>query len=182
MLQASKVKLGVPPAFTERCAVRCTEAAFGPNKSGNPMITTQWELLGYFDEMNKLNTSIKKGEKEYVLGSLKLRPIYFTLTDKAIGFYSDFWSLAHRKAFEGVDENNPDIQFLRDGLVMQAVVIGKMDLMRKQLTDEDKAALIAEGKPAIGEVLKDDEGNPMEFPVINISKWLKPYTGELPVF
>lgn len=182
MLQASKVKLGVPPAFTERCAVRCTEATFGPSKSGKPMITSKWELVGYFDEMNKLNTSIKKGEKEYVLGSLTLTPVYFTLTDKAIGFYSEFWSLAHRREFQGVDENNPDIQYLVDGLVMQAVVAGKMQPHRRQLTDEDKAALLAEGKPAIGDVIKDDEGNPMEFPVINISKWLKPYTGELPVF
>jgi len=182
MIQVSspdKVKMGIPPAFKERCAVRCTEQKFGPNKKQNPMITTKWELIGYFDQKGQLQTQMSRGGINYQLAGLSIRDVYFTLTDKAISFYGDFFQAATGEPLTEIDETNPDITYL-DGIKMQAIVQGRMEVDRRQLTDEEKEALKAEGKEPIGEPILDDEGNKMEYANLNIARWLKPFNGEIP--
>lgn len=173
------VKLGIPPAFNERCAVRCTEYKFGPNKNQAPMITTSWELIGYFDQTGQLQTQMKRGSTSYQLAGLKLKQVYFTLTEKAIAFYSKFFEAANGEPLTEIDETNPNVEYL-EGLKVQAIVSGRMEVLRKQLTDEEKAELKAEGKEQIGEPILDDEGKPLENANLQVGRWLKKFTGEIP--
>src|SRR6266513_1441641 len=137
MIQESKTRLGIPPSFKDRCVVRCTDYTFGPNSKDNPMITVNWELIGIPNTTGGVETSMKRAGIEYQLASLKLRPSYFTLVEKAINFYADFWNKVFNKDFEGVDETNPDIAYL-ENLCMEAIVTGQTTVERKVLTDEEK--------------------------------------------
>lgn len=184
----SLVKQGVPPAFRERCAIRCTDKKFGPNKKGDKqMITSNWELIGYFDKNNVLQTKIQRGEIIYKLDGLKLSTTYHPITEDAIVHYADFYSKAnHGEVLTQIDEQNAEamnehIKYF-DGLVMQAIVQGKMAPVRRILTDEEKEADKANGGDGQGEVLTDDEGKPIENAQLNVifNGWLKKYTGEIP--
>lgn len=172
----NKVELGIPPAFSERCAVAITEHKFGPNSKGDPMITIMSELAGYFGDDGQLKTEMLRGGTLYKIAGLNLRPTMFTLTTKAIGFYASFYRAATGTELTSIDETNPDTSYL-DKLVMQALVSGSMDDFRKQLTDEEKA----EGKK-LGDPILGDDGKPIKFPKLQINGkngWLKPFTGEL---
>lgn len=173
--------LAVPPAFKDRCVVRCTDTKFGPNSNDAPMITAGWELCGIPNAKGVVETTLERGGKLYQIGGLTIKPTYFTLTQKAIdSFYADFWCKANgAKDFLGVDEENPDYDFL-DGLCMEAIVSGFTQEERKQLTDEEKEALKAEGKAPIGEAITDGEGNPITRTVLTITMWLKKWEGEVP--
>lgn len=175
------VKLGIPPAFRERCAIRCKSVSFGPNKNEAPMITSTWELIGYFDQVGQLQTSMKRGEITYQLAGLSVNSIYFTLTEKAISFYAAFYKAAKGEEISEIDDTNPDIEYM-EGIKMQAVISGRMAVERRQLTEEEKEELKAQGKEPIGEPILDDEGNKMEIANLQVTKngWLKKFTGEIP--
>lgn len=178
-IEKQNTKLGVPPAFSYRCAVRCTEAKFGPSKKGKPMITTQWELVGYFDESGQLSTSMKRGDTLYQLAGLKVRPAYSTIEGKALPFYADFYEACTGEELVTVDETNPDIAYL-DGIVMQAIVVGKMEAFRMQLTEEEQEEKKAKGEQPIGAPILDEDGKPIETPSLNIQRFLKKFNGEIP--
>lgn len=183
-------QVGIPPAFSERCAVRVLEYTYKPNSKDNMMLTVNIELVGYFDDKNNLQTEMTRGNKTYKLAGIGFKPLFFTITDKESGglgkgfaFYEAFYKAANPgKELTEINEDNLDVAYL-DGLVMQALVSGKMQPQLKQLTDAEKQERIAAGKPAIGDPILDDTGKPIEAPSLNInpfSGWLKPYTGTLP--
>ncbi len=179
--QSKAAVLAVPPAFKDRCVVRCTDHKFGPNSNDNPMITCNWELCGIPNATGSVDTQMERAGKLYQLGGLRIKPIYFTLTQKAIdSFFAEFWCKANGETeFLGIDTENPDRDFL-DSLCMEAVVSGQTQIERKALTDEEKEALKAEGKQPIGDEITDGDGNPITRTVLNIGMWLKKFTGEVP--
>lgn len=173
-------KLGIPPAFSERCAIRCTDHKVAPNKSGNPMITANWELIGFFNDKNNgaLETEISRGGQLYKLAGMRVPTQRWTLTEKAISFYQTVWEAAHpgEEMPTEFDEENPDTDWLKD-CVLQVLISGGNKVSRKQLTEEEREEGKTEGDPIL-----DDEGNQMEDTVIYINKWLKPYGGDIPPF
>jgi hypothetical protein len=170
--------MGVPPAFSERCAMRCTDISFGQNKKDKPMVTTNWELIGYFDSNGKLQTEIERGGKTYKLAGLKFKPMYFTF-EKGIVFYQELYEAAKGEELTTVDDTNPDTEWL-NGLVMQALVTGSQQPALRQLTEEEKQERLKEGKSAMGDPILDEDGKPITSAVLYRQKWLKPYTGEIP--
>lgn len=182
MLTIDKTRpvMGVPPAFTERCAVRILGKKFGISQKEKPMITiSDIELVGYFDADNELQTTIEKGGVVCNLNGINLKPAYFPLTQESVKYYAAFYRGATGVDFESIDETNPDLSYM-DGLVMQALVKGNMVPILRSLTDEEKAEKLAKGEKAIGDPIKDDEGNIMQRPEIQVSMWLKAYTHPVP--
>lgn len=179
MITKSDSKLGIPPYFKERCVVRVKDHKFGPNSKDNPMITVNFELCGIPNNTGSCDIEYDRGGVKYIIGGLNINSKYFTLVDKAINFYAEFWEKANGKTFEGVDESNPDMAFL-DDLCMEVIVTGQQREERKTLSPEEKEALIAEGKPAIGEPILDGDGEKITRSVLDITMWLKRYTGEVP--
>lgn len=178
--KSNKPKLAVPPAFKNRCVIRCTDVKFGPNSNDAPMITANWELLGIPNSTGSIDTTIKRGDQEYQLAGLRLKTTYFTLTQKAVdGFYAEFWEKANGDSFQGIDETNPDIKFF-DGLCMEAIVQGNTVIERQQLTEEEKADKIAKGEQPIGDPIIDGDGNEITRTMLSQSMWLKKYTGDVP--
>jgi len=179
--QSKAAVLAVPPAFKDRCVVRCTDHKFGPNSNDNPMITVNWELCGIPNATGSVETTMERAGKLYQLGGLRVKPSYFTLTQKAIdSFFAEFWCKANNeKEFLSIDETNPDRDFL-DSLCMEAIVSGFTQEERKQLTEEEKDALKAEGKQPLGEIITDGDGNPITKTVLNVTMWLKKWEGEVP--
>lgn len=183
MLTISKqAKLGIPPAFSERCVVRCQGVEFGLSKKDKPMITVDWELIGYFDEAGKLQQEMERGDKVFKLAGLKVGKSYFTLTDKAVSFYADFYQMATGTELTELDETNPDIEYMKDNLAMQAIVTGTNSVFRKQLTPEEREKLIEDGKEPVGEPILDEDGNEIQTPQLSVRRWLKKYTGEIEPF
>jgi hypothetical protein len=165
--QVNNAKVGIPPAFRERCAVRITDAKVAPNSKGKPMITINQELVGYYDNNNNLHSELVRGETTYKLAGLSIKPSYFTLTKEAAGFYADFYQRMTGEALTAIDETNPaGLEELKAGPVMQAIV--------------QKEELKAQGKPQVGEPITDDEGKPIETAQLEVKMWLKPHEGELP--
>lgn len=179
-------KVGIPPAFSERCVVRIKGHKFGPNSNGNPMITiNDIELIGYFkttpeDTKGVLTNTVEKGGQKYILAGLDVRSQFFTLKDGGLEQYQQFWNKAHPgEELTEVDVNNPEREYLT-GLCMQAIVSGRMEPYRKQLTEEEKAEKKAAGQRPIGDPITDEDGKPIELPVLQIGTWLRKWTGELP--
>jgi hypothetical protein len=185
LAKQNKVKLGIPPAFSERCAIRIKDKSFkAENSKGNPMITLELELVGYFDDSGQLQTKMRRGDTEYQIAGLDLPNTFFTLTPKAQGFFIDFYEKATGTEFpyDSFDEKNPDLSFL-DNLVMQGLVSGTSEPYRKQLTEEEKEAKRAAGENnPQGAPILDDEGKQIMIPKFKINKWLKPFKGELPPY
>jgi hypothetical protein len=182
MLQIPKTdsRVGVPPAFQERCVVRCTGKKSGQSKKGKPMITLDWELIGYFDNDGKLQTSMKRGNTTYKLAGVRANSSYFTLTPEAVSFYADFYKAANPgEELTELDEENPNIDYC-DGLMMQAVLYGSNVAMRKQLTEEEKKEKVEKGEEPVGDVITDEDGKPIEVANLKVNRFLKKYTGEVP--
>lgn len=182
MLQKTDaVKLQIPPAFRDRYVVRVTQSKFGPNSNDNPMITLNLEVVGKPNKTGSVDTEVKRGENTYQIAGLNIMPVYFTLVKgKALSMYIDFWEKANPgKEFEGVNEENPDREYL-DGLLMEAILTSSNYDMRKELTDEEKEEKKAAGEQAVGEVILDEDGKPITRQSVNISTWLKKYTGDVP--
>ncbi len=142
--------------------------------------SANFELVGIPNSTGSIDTTIERSGQKYQLAGLKVKPTYFTLTQKAIdGFFAEFWTKANGEEFQGIDEENPDIKFL-DGLLMEAIVQGSTVEERTILTDEEKAEKKSEGKAQVGEVITDGDGNPITRTMLNINIWLKKYTGDVP--
>jgi hypothetical protein len=173
-------KAGVPPAFSERCVVRIRSHKFGPNSNQNPMITIEPELVGWFNPDGKLVNTIERGGQTYILGGVDCKSEYFTLKDKGLEVYADFWNRAHPgEELTEINVNNPDREYLT-GLLMQVLVSGRSEPYLRQITEEEKAELKAQGKRPVGEPIRDEDGKPIEKSILRCSNWLRRYTGELP--
>lgn len=171
---------GIPPAMKDRYVVRCTDVKFGPNRNDNPMITCNWELIGLPNPDGTVQTSVKRGDKEYVVAGLRCQPKFFTLTEKAARFYKEFWEAAHPgETLEELDETNPDIAFF-DGLCMTAICTGSEVIQRKELTEEEKQEKVAKGEKPVGDPIVDDDGKPMKRTQVDIIEFYKKWEGELP--
>lgn len=179
----SIVKQGVPPAFRYRCAIRCTDAKHAySQKTKNPMIVSNWELIGYFDENNNLKSEITRSGVKYKLDGLKLPTLYQTLTEQALPYYADWYSKANPgETLTQLDEKDPNMTFY-ENLIMQAVVEGGMNVVRRILSEEELNERKAKGESEQGEALLDEKGNPIENPVLRViyNGWLGRYVGELP--
>ena len=170
----SVIKLEIPPAMKDRYVIRCLDAKFALSSKDNPMVITEWEVVGIPTATGSLETSVKRGSVEYQIAGLKTPRQYWTLTVKAIGRYIAAWEAAHPgEDFPGVDENNPDLAWL-EGLVLNAILTGQEEVMRKILTPEEKA----EGKLEADPVL-DEDGKPIKTSAIRILEFRSPYTGDL---
>lgn len=174
----SSVKMQAPPVFKDTAVVRVTEHTFGMSKKDNPMITVKTELAGVPNTTGGIETEVTVGGQRYKLAGLRMRPNWFTL--KA-GFpleqYEEFWKAANPgQEFPGVDTENPDRAFL-DNLALYAVVQVTSEPQRKHITDEQRVELVAAGKEPIGEPILDPDGKPILIQQIEVSKWLKKYTG-----
>lgn len=180
-------KAGIPPAFSERCVVRVKNHKFGPNSNGNPMITlSDVELIGYFKPSEtepgkaELVNTVEKGGQKYILNGLELKPSYFTLKDGGLEVYATFWNKANPgQELTEVNTNNPDREYLTN-LLMQVIVSGRMEPYRRQLTEEEKAEKKAQGKRPVGDPILDEDGKPIELPVLQVTTWLRKYSGDLP--
>jgi hypothetical protein len=181
--EADVIDCAAPDDLFDSLIVSCTEKEFGLNaKSNNPQIVTKWEVLGVYNKKtDSIERELVRNGKVYIVSGLSTMPVYFTLTDKAIKFYRDFWKLANPgKPFE-VDTENPDIEFLKN-LAMSAVVKNVITDKLKPISEEEKEALKAEGKPLKGEPVVDDEGNKLKNKFLQIDTWNRKYMGQLPMF
>lgn len=177
-------KAGIPPAFSERCVVRIRTHKFGPNSNQKPMITVEPELIGYFPQADgksgELTNTLEKGGDKYIIGGLDIRSAYFTLDGGGLEMYADFWNKAHPgEELTQVSVVNPEREYL-SGLMMQCVVSGRMEVYRRRLTEEEQAEKKARGERPLGEPILDEDGKPIEIPVLQISKWLRKYVGTVP--
>jgi hypothetical protein len=148
------------------------------------MITCNWEIVGIKNKEGSIDRTMVRDGQEYVIAGLTTRPTYHSLSKKARRFFMDWWCKCTgktEKEFE-IDDENPDRSFLNN-LVMSAVCKAELILRRKNLTDEEKEALKEAGEKVEGEIVTDDEGNPLPpFKMITVDTWNRRYTGELPVF
>lgn len=173
-----KARLGIPPAFNERCVVRCIEASAAPNSKGKMMVTAKFELCGWFDDGEFKQVMVRDGIV-YKLAGLRMNPKFFTLSDNNLSYFADLYELITGQELVEVDTENPDLDFLKQK-TLSVIASGVSTPQRKQLTDDEKQALIDDGKPAIGEILTDDNDEPITDVQLNIRKWLKVYAHEVP--
>lgn len=184
MLQATeKVKLGIPPAFKDAYVIRVLEKKFGPNSNDDPMVTITWELVGKPNIDGTIDTEVRRGDTSYKIAGLRVKPTYYTLIEKGVGFYRDLYQLATGEPFQGVDETNPDLSWL-DKLSVLALLVAESQPVRKELTNEEKVLLKQAGKPLLGEPILDGDGKPITRDSVRIdfNGMLSKYTGALPPF
>lgn len=179
------IKCEVPPNLNQSLVVRCTDVEFGESKSsGQPMITSKWEIVGVRNKDNGVDDHLIVDDKKFVISGLATRPVYHSLGAKAIGRHQDFWSKANGKSLEEyeVDTENPDTSYYK-GLVMSAVVVAEVQERTQKLSEDEKEALKAEGKPLVGKPVLDDEGKPLP-PYISakIDSFNRRFSGNLPQF
>lgn len=178
----NRVKMGIPPAFRERCALRVTDYKVGPNKNSDEMLTINLELGGYFNDSGTLETQIERDGKIYKIAGLRMQPMRFTFNEKAIGIYARWWEMVHKDQFpEEFDETNPDLAYLED-LKLQAVVQGSNRTMRKLLSDEEKALKKANNEELVGDPILNEDGEPLEEANLYIQNdnWLGKTAAEFP--
>jgi hypothetical protein len=177
---AKSAKQEAPPAFSERCALRVKNHKFAPNSNAKPMITVELELIGYFSPGGELTNTIERSGVKYILGGLDVRSMYFTLEGGGLERYAGFWNLMHPgEELTELDTNNPDREYLT-GLVFQAIVSSRMEPYRRQITEEEKAELKAQGKQPVGDPIKGEDGKPIELRTLNVGRVLCKHTGDLP--
>lgn len=173
--------------FKDSVVVRVLEHSFGPSKKDNPMITVKMEVVGVPNNTGGVETEVVQNGQKYKIAGQRLTPVWFTLKE---GFpleqYEDFWKAAHPgEEFPGVDTENPDRAYL-DNLALLAMVRVTNQVERKFITDEEKAALIKEGKEPVGDPILDGAGQPVTRQSVaiesgfGINPWLGKFTGELP--
>lgn len=172
-------KAEVPPRFYESAIIRCLKATFGLSKGKqNPMITLEWELLGIRNKENKekIDSTITRGGIEYVLAGLSVRSTYHTLTPEAMKYYKANWSKFTGKPESefSVDTENPDLSIFNK-LVMSAVVKAKTVHKTRELSDEEKAA-------GESNEVKDEDGNPLSYTIVEVDTFNKRFDGEVQPF
>jgi len=188
--KSSIVKLGkiakssLPPAFSERCLVRVTGHKFGPNSNGNPMITMDSELVGWFpssgENKGQLLGAVEKNGLIYNLSGLSLRSSFYTLSGGGIASYAEFWNKAHPgEELTEIDLENPDREYMT-GFLMQAIVSGRTEVYRTQLTEEEKSLKKAAGEKPVGDPILGEDGKPINIPIVQVTSWLIKYSGEIP--
>lgn len=175
------VKLEVPPAFRDMYVVRCVEKKSGPNSKGNPMVTSQWEVVGRPDGKGSVETEITRNGQKYQIAGLRTQPSWNVLVPGlALNSYIELWEKAHPgQEFQGVNPENPDIEWL-DGLLMLAILTTTENVQRKELTDEEKADRKAKNLPLLGEPIKDGDGKEVKSSQVKISEFRELYTGDAP--
>lgn len=180
LTKTEAVKLGVPPAFRDRYVIRCTDKKFGPNSKGNPMVTLNWEVVGYPNNTGSVDTEITRNGQAYQIAGLRVQPSWFTLVaGKALQSWIEFYEAANGPgSFTSVDPENPNIEFT-EGLVMEAVLYTQEQVQRKELTDEEKADKRAKNEPLLGDPIKDGDGKEVKSQQISIQSFLKKFTGDL---
>jgi hypothetical protein len=182
-----RTKVGFPPVFKDSVVVRVLEHTFGPSKKDNPMITVKLEVIGVPNNTGGVETEVAQNGQKYKIAGQRLTPVWFTLKE---GFpldqYIDFWKAAHPgEEFTGVDTENPDRGYL-DQLALLAMVRVTSQIERKFITDEEKAALLKEGKEPVGDPIIGGDGQPVTRQTVaiesgfGVNPWLGKFTGELP--
>jgi hypothetical protein len=181
LTKQDSIELGVPPALRDRYVVRCIEVKSGPNSKGNPMITSNWEVVGAPNKTGSVETTITRGVKQYQVAGLRTQPIWQTLVaGQALSAYIKFWEAAHPgQEFEGVNPENPDTAFY-DGLLMEVILTTIENVQRRELTDDEKLEKRAKNLPLLGEPILDGEGKEMKNQQVKIAEFLKKYDGDVP--
>lgn len=178
------IKVEVPDNLHESLVIRCVDVEFGESKSsGQPLITSSWEIVGRKNKDGGIDDNIVIGEKKYVIAGLSLNKVYHSLSLKAIRRHQEFWSKATGKPEEeySIDTENPDTSYYK-GLVMSAVCKAETRQKTKPLTDEEKESLKAAGKPLVGEAVVDDDGNPVYTKFVSVDQFNRRFNGDLPQF
>jgi hypothetical protein len=184
---SDRVKVGFPPVFKDAVVVRVLEHTFGLSKMYNPMITAKLEIMGVPNNTGGVDTEVTQNGQKYKIAGARLQPSYFTLKEGyALDQYENFWKAAHPgEEFPGVDTENPDRSYM-DNLALVAMVRVTSEVERKFITEEEKAALVKEGKPPVGAPITDGAGNEVTRQTValeqgfNVNPWLGKFTGELP--
>ncbi len=181
---SNTTRLGIPSAYNERSLIRCLEYEYtNANKKGNPMLTTKWELCGYFMGSTLLQVKVE-GKVTYRLGGLKIRPNYQVIKPENINFFADFYKVCTGKDLPAeidTDTLGDDLEWLQ-GLALQAIVTGKSQAQRRAITDEEREEKIAKGEEPVGDILTDENGQEIVNNNLEIKTFLKKYTGDVPEF
>ena len=178
---AQIVKAEVPDNLNDSLAIRCIDVKSGLSKnSGNMMITSSWEVVGYIDPKSKevVPDMTVNGEKYEIVGQ-ETQPFYQSLgSQRGIATHQKFWSKITGKPeseYE-VDTDNPDISYYK-GKVMSAVCVAKLITRTKPQTEQE----IADNVKKVPIV--DDEGNTLPpFKQLEIVHFNRLFTGEVPQF
>lgn len=184
------VSVEIPKDFYGSLVVRCVDVEFTQSKvkpdgsGGNPMIVSEWEVVGVKNKEGGVDDSIVQGNKKYIIAGLGVRKVYHTLSPKAIARHQEFWSKANNKPLDQyeVDTENPDTSYYK-GLVMSAVCKATEFNKTRKTTEEERAAMEAEGKPVQASVeVVDDEGKPLVIKGLEIDTFNRRFSGDLPTF
>ena len=183
LTKEDSVRLGVPPALRDRYVVRCVDKKSGPNSKGNPMVTSQWEVVGYPNQTGSIDTEIVRGGQKYQVAGLRTQPMWNVIVPgQALSAYIDLWEKANPgMEFPGVNPENPDISWM-DGLLMEVILTSIENVQRKELTEEERAEKRAKNEPLIGAPILDGDGKEMKTVQIKIAEFLRKYTGDAPAF
>lgn len=180
----------IPDDFHSSLVIRCTGSEFTESKvkedgsGGNPMIVSEWEVVGVKNKENGVDDAIQEGDKKYIVAGLGVRKVYHTLSPKAIRRHQEFWSKATGKPeseYE-VDTENPDRSYYK-GLVMSAVCRATKFNKTRPITESEKAEYEAAGKPVPKVVdVTDDEGNALQIKGLEVDTFNRRFNGDLPQF
>jgi hypothetical protein len=180
----------IPKGFHASLVLRCLgaefkESAVKPDGSGgNPMIVSDWEVVGKPNKQNGVDDNITEAGKKYIIAGLNVRKVYHTLTPKAIRRHQEFWAKATGKteAEYEVDNENPDTSYYK-GLVMSAVCKATEFEKTRPSTDSEKEEMKAAGQP-VREVVTvtDDEGKALTIKGLEVDTWNRRFNGDLPQF
>ena len=184
------VSTEIPKDFFGSLVLRCLEVDFTQSRvkpdgsGGNPMIVSSWEVVGIKNKQGGVDDHITQGNRKYMIGGLSVKKVYHTLSPKAIARHQDFWSKATNKPQDQyeVDTENPDVSYYK-GLVMSAVCKQTEFNKTRKTTEEERAVMEAEGKPAAASVdVLDDEGKPLVVKGLEVDTWNRRFDGDLPTF
>lgn len=173
-----------PDDLFDSLVIQCNDVDFGlSKKSNNPQIVSKWEVLGVPTKDGKIEQALVRNGVSYIMAGLTILPYYFTLTKKAMRFYAEFWTKANQKPMEEftVDDENPDLGFMKN-LVMTAVVKAIVSDKTRPLSEDEMKILQEAGKPLKGEVVTDEDGNPLQNKFLQIDRWNRKWLGEVPAF
>jgi len=162
--------------------VRCTNVDFSFSKSsGNPMFVTEWELIGYrvTDPTTKkmvCQPTVNVLGINKAIGGTKVRPVYFTLTEKAKERWFDICRQAGLPTT--IDLDNPlEVGKQLIGKAFNAQVKSTEYVRRNELTQEQKEAGI---KPEEADAILDEDGNEIKGYNNEISNFIDASRMQLP--
>lgn len=144
------VKVAIPDDFRDRYIIRCTAQKYGFSSKNNPMVTLDWEIVGYQTTDGQISTKLKRGESVYEIGGASCQT-WHTLSESALEMYFHNREVLGLGQTEEVDETNPPLDYL--GITAHAILDADPSEQRKAPTPEQKAA----GKP--GDLILDPVTN-----------------------